>query len=274
MLKDIAPKGRSRAVRSAHRFCFLLALLAAPAPATPLQPVTIVAHRGLVKGVPENTLAAFRQSVARGITVIELDVRATRDGHLVILHDPTLDRTTDCSGRIAELSLARIKACDAGWRTHSGERIPTLAEALAFIKPTPARLLLDIKPGTPLGSVIREVRSSGSAQKMIFGLRAAKDVARIRAELPEATTLAFMPAAGDAAAFTRAGAHIIRLWSDWVEADPAIVSRTRQLGPQVWIMVGRRLPSKPAGWRALHGRMIATGAQGLITNRPDLISAP
>ena len=257
------------------RGCFLFVLAAAtPASAAPPQPVAIVAHRGLAKGVPENTLAAFRQSVARGITVIELDVRATRDGHLVILHDPTLDRTTDCSGRIAELSLARIKACDAGWRTHSGERIPTLAEALAFIKPTPARLLLDIKPGTPLGSVIREVRSSGSAEKMIFGLRTPKAVARIRAELPEAATLAFMPAAGDAAAFTRAGAHIIRLWSDWVEADPAIVSRTRQLGPQVWIMVGRRLPSKPAGWRALHGRMIATGAQGLITNRPDLISAP
>ncbi|MFL6757484.1 MAG: glycerophosphodiester phosphodiesterase [Sphingomicrobium sp.] len=257
------------------RGCFLFVLAAAtPASAAPPQPVAIVAHRGLAKGVPENTIAAFRQSVARGIAVIELDVRKTRDGHLVILHDPTLDRTTDCSGRIAELSLARIKACDAGWRTHGGERVPTLAEALAFIKPTPARLLLDIKPGTPLESVIREVRASGAAAKMIFGLRSAKDVARTRAELPEAATLAFIPGAGDAPAFTHAGAHIIRLWSDWVEADPAVVSRTRALGPDVWIMVGRGLPSKPAGWRALHRRMIATGAQGLITDRPDLISGP
>jgi glycerophosphoryl diester phosphodiesterase len=259
------------------RPCLLLAGLAcltATAPAAPPRPPTIVAHRGLAEGVPENTLTAFRQSIALGISIIELDVRVTKDGHLVILHDATLDRTTDCSGRLADLALAKVRTCDAGWPTHPGEHVPLLAEALALVKSTPVRLLLDIKPGTPLGRVLSEVRGQGAAGNVILGLRSVKEVERARAELPGATILAFMPERSDAAAFAKAGAQIIRLWSDWVEADPALVARTRAFGPQVWILIGRSLPSNNDGWRALHVRMIATGAQGLITNRPELISAP
>ena len=125
-----------------------LACLTSTALAAPPQPVTIVAHRGLAEGMPENTIAALRRSIERGLGIIELDVRTTKDGHLVILHDETLDRTTDCSGRLAELSLERIKSCDAGWPTHSGERIPTLSEVLDLAQKRPVRLLLDLKPGT------------------------------------------------------------------------------------------------------------------------------
>jgi glycerophosphoryl diester phosphodiesterase len=251
-----------------------LACLAANSTAASAESVAIVAHRGQAEGIPENTLVAFRQSVARGIAVIELDVRATQDGHLVILHDETLDRTTDCSGRIADIALAKIKICDAGWPTHAGERVPTLAEALAFARAQPVQLLLDIKNGTPLDTVIREIRANRAEEGLIIGLRRAKDIARVRAELPRVTALAFMPDVTDAAAFADAGSHIIRLWSDWVEADPALVARTRSLGPRVWVMVGRKLPKRELDWRALHVRMIAAGAQGLITDRPELISTP
>jgi glycerophosphoryl diester phosphodiesterase len=243
------------------------AMTAAPAPP---QPVTIVAHRGLAEGVPENTLAAFRQSIANGIQVIELDLRVTRDGQLVILHDLTLDRTTDCSGAVAAMRLARVKTCDAG----HGERVPTFAEVIALVQGKPVRVLADVKAGTPIGPVLKAVRQLQAERQVILGLRSPGEVARARAALPGVTILAFMPRMGDAPAFTQAGADILRLWSDWVEADSLLVDRTARLGPQVWIMVGRRLPSKPAEWKALHGRMIATGAQGLITNRPDLISAP
>lgn len=239
-------------------------------PAAPPNAVTIVAHRGLAEGVAENTMAAFRKSVARGVAVIELDVRATRDGRLVILHDETLDRTTDCSGSLAATMFSQLAACNAG----DGERIPALAEVLNFVRDKPARLLLDIKPGAPIDQVIREIRRYRVEAKVIVGLRRSRDVARVRRELPDTTTLGFMPDARDAPLFADAGAHIIRLWSDWVEADRGHVARTRALGPAVWIMVGRRLPAMERDWRALHGRMIASGAQGLITDRPDLTSAP
>ena len=247
----------------------LPALTAVPPGTSGTPQVTVVAHRGLAAGVPENTLAAFRRSVERAVPVIELDVRETADGQLVILHDETLDRTTSCSGSLAATDHAQLKACDAG----GGERVPSLADALNFIRDKPARLLLDIKQGTSLDRVIREVRTQDAAPNLIFGLRRAKDVARVRRELPGSTTLAFIPEARDAPAFAAAGANIIRLWSDWIEADPGHIPRTRALGPEVWVMVGRRLPSKEREWRALHRRMIAAGAQGLITDRPELISA-
>jgi glycerophosphoryl diester phosphodiesterase len=251
-----------------------LACLAATSAAAAPDEVTIVAHRGLAEGLPENTLAAFERSIQRGLSVIELDVRTTGDGHLVIHHDETLDRTTDCTGRLAELSLARIKSCDAGWPSHPGEQIPTLAEALEFARDRPVRLLLDIKLGTSVAAALKTVRDHRAETKVVLGLRRLTDVSQVRSETPAVNILAFMPKFADANAFAAAGAHIIRLWSDWVEKDPAIVARTRNLGSQVWIMVGRKLPKQDNDWQALHGRMISTGAEGLITNRPDLISAP
>lgn len=251
-----------------------LACLATTSAAAPTNEVTIIAHRGLAEGLPENTLAAFERSIQRGIDVIELDVRTTRDGHLVIHHDETLDRTTDCTGQLAGSSLARIKTCDAGWPSHPGEPIPTLAEALVFARDRPVRLLLDIKPGTSVPAALKSIRDHRAETKVILGLRRVTDVTQVRSETPAVTILAFMPEFADANDFAAAGAHIIRLWSDWVEADPSIVARTMKLGPQVWIMVGRKLPKQDNDWRALHGRMISTRAEGLITNRPDLIPAP
>lgn len=245
--------------------------LAAPIP-TPAQPieVTIVAHRGLAAGVPENTLAAFRQSIDRGVTTIETDLRLTKDGHLVVIHDETLDRTTNCAGRVSAIELARIKACDAG----SGERVPMLAEVLELVGDKPVRLLADVKDPAALAPVLRAVSAHRAERQVIIGLRSTEHVSRARAALPGITILANMRAIADARAFAASRVHLIRLWSDWVEKDPGLIARTRSLGPDVWVMVGRRLPSKKRDWRALHGRMIAAGAQGLITDRPDLISAP
>jgi glycerophosphoryl diester phosphodiesterase len=236
--------------------------------AAPPHPPIIIAHRGLSEGVPENTLAAFRQSIERGVPIIELDLRVTRDRKLVVMHDLTVDRTTDCSGAVADMTLARIKRCNAG----HGERVPTFEEVIALTRGTPVRILADVKYGTPIAPVLKAVRDSQVEHQVILGLRNLKFVEQARAAFPDATILAFMPSISDGPAFAKAGASIIRLWSDWAEDDPALIERTRALGPQVWIMVGRHLPKKPADWRALHARMIAGGAQGLITDRPDLVS--
>jgi len=222
---------------------------------------TIVAHRGLREDVAENTLAAFRRSIDHGVPVIELDLRVTADGELVVLHDRTLDRTTECTGKVAAMALARVEACG----------VPTFAEVIALVRGTPVRILADVKDGTPLAPVLEAVREEHAERQIILGLRSIDHVVRAHAALPETTILAFMPRVGDAPAFAKAGAHIIRLWSDWVEADPPLVAHTRALGPQVWILVGPHPPATQSAWRALHARMLRLDPDGLITDRPEWV---
>ncbi|MCL6482167.1 MAG: glycerophosphodiester phosphodiesterase [Firmicutes bacterium] len=110
----------------------------------------VIAHRGASGHAPENTLAAFRRAVELGAQFIETDLRLTRDSHLVALHDETLDRTTSGHGRVEDYTLAELRALDAGaWFApeFAGERIPTLAEILAFSHEHDIGFYLEIKPG-------------------------------------------------------------------------------------------------------------------------------
>ena len=96
----------------------------------------IFAHRGRKGTHPENTLASFKEAVRVGSDGIELDVHLTKDGHLVVIHDETVDRTTNGTGEIRNLTLAEIKAMDAGsWfhNKYAGEKIPTLEEVLLLL---------------------------------------------------------------------------------------------------------------------------------------------
>lgn len=86
----------------------------------------IIAHRGLTSAAPENTVAAFQAAVDAGADGVELDVRLSRDGEVVVLHDPGLERTTNGTGPAARRTLAELKQFDIGGL--SGERIPTLGE--------------------------------------------------------------------------------------------------------------------------------------------------
>jgi glycerophosphoryl diester phosphodiesterase len=117
---------------------------------------TVIGHRGAAGEAPENTLPSFARALAAGAAILESDVHLTRDAVPVLLHDDVVERTTDGSGRVAELALAELQALDAGHhfspdsgRTHPfrsrGVRVPTLAQALAAF-PT-ARFNLELKDG-------------------------------------------------------------------------------------------------------------------------------
>lgn len=107
-----------------------------------------IAHRGYRAMYPENTLAAFRAAVEAGVQMIELDACLSKDRKVVVIHDDTLDRTTDGSGRVCDFSLAELKQLDAGsWfdSGFAGERIPTLAEVLDMVLPH-VTVNIEIKP--------------------------------------------------------------------------------------------------------------------------------
>ena len=104
----------------------------------------LTGHRGAAKLEPENTLLSIQKAIDLGVDQIEIDVHLTRDQHLVVIHDATVDRTTDGRGAIADFTLAEVKQLDAG----KGERIPTLQEVIDLVR---GKVILQIElkgPGT------------------------------------------------------------------------------------------------------------------------------
>lgn len=117
--------------------------------ASPLALPRLIGHRGARNSAPENTLAGIRQGRREGATWVEFDVKLTADGHAILMHDETLDRTTDGRGPVRAMTLADIRRLDAGirfgpaWR---GERVPTLAETLMLLAELDMGFNLEIKP--------------------------------------------------------------------------------------------------------------------------------
>jgi len=109
----------------------------------------IIAHRGASADAPENTLAAFQLARQRGAAMVELDIHQTKDRRLVVLHDPTLTRTTGVRATVADCSLADLADLDAGsWIAprFAGQRVPTLEAALAALGPRMA-VNIELKSG-------------------------------------------------------------------------------------------------------------------------------
>jgi glycerophosphoryl diester phosphodiesterase len=115
-----------------------------------------VAHRGYSAVAPENTLPALTAAVLAGASHVEFDVRTTADGVPVVIHDRTVDRTTNGSGHVWDLSLLEVLSLDAGsWFSpaYAGVRVPTLAETLDLLAAPGPDLLLEIKPPATLDQI-------------------------------------------------------------------------------------------------------------------------
>jgi len=197
----------------------------------------IVAHRGASMERPEGTLAAIRRSIEVGATAVEVDIRTSSDGELFLLHDATLDRTTNGKGDASLLSLAALQKFDAGsWfdEMYKGEKIPSLKEAAAVCRGK-IDLLLDLKEqGEDYDrKVVGIIREHGDPARTIVGVRSVAQVKRFRELLPEAKQLALIPEVDDIEAFAKAGADVIRLWPKWLEAGDQPVERVRATGKRL-----------------------------------------
>jgi glycerophosphoryl diester phosphodiesterase len=114
----------------------------------------VIAHRGASAYEPENTLRAFDLAIKQGAQMIELDLHLTRDNRVVVIHDPTLDHTTNLQGCVRELTLSDIKLADAG----NGEQVPTLEETLELTKGK-VQLYLEIKDPAAAAETLRVIRN-------------------------------------------------------------------------------------------------------------------
>jgi glycerophosphoryl diester phosphodiesterase len=136
-------------------------------------PPLVVGHRGLLNDAPENTLASMRACIALGVG-IELDVRRSKDGALIVLHDATVDRTTDGKGKASDFTVAELKKLDAGTKFDArlaGERIPTLDEVFALRAQAPAGagiIAVDLKEADTEGDVVRLAEKHKVLDRLVF----------------------------------------------------------------------------------------------------------
>jgi glycerophosphoryl diester phosphodiesterase len=250
------------------------------APAHPL----VIAHRGGMYLWPENTVHAFEQAVALGADMLELDLRTTADHVIVVLHDPTVDRTTDGTGAVRELTVERLKALDAAYRWSplegqgfpyrgQGLTVPTLEEVFEAVPG--ARFNLEIKQTEPtlvprLCEMIRRFRAQNRVLVASFQDDAVRE---FRRACPEVATSA---TPNEARAFVAL----------------KLLPGTPYVPPAKALQVPERLGSLPVLTRSLvrsahtanlqvHAftindaddmqRLITLGVDGIVTDRPDLM---
>ncbi|WP_282692554.1 glycerophosphodiester phosphodiesterase family protein [Streptomyces sp. CC208A] len=244
-------------------------LVSAPAPAAPAPTaLTVIAHRGASSAAPENTLVAGEVARRGGAEWIESDVRPSRDGVPYVMHDATVDRTTDGTGPVRSLTSAQLDALDAGsWfaPAYAGARVPTLAAQLADLRVRGGRLLLEVKgwhSRAEVERIVRDVREQRMADRVVvqsFDAASLRQVRELAPELPLALLRDRLDA--DPVAVARelglTGYHV----SDGaLSARPGVVAELRAAGVavNVWTV------DDPARWRVLAG----LGVDGVITDRP------
>ena len=239
----------------------------------------VVAHRGYSPGMPENTIAAFRHAIGTGVYAIELDLRATADGQPVVMHDPTVDRTTNGSGAVAAMTLDQIRALDAGSKTapaFAGEHVPSFADALSLVGPSGAKLVIDVKTShnMQLADVIRLIREHGMIDRVIVGVRTLEDLRQVKAAEPRIATLAFIPTPLSIDAFADAGADGIRLWSDWIAPDSVrqgLIAAVRARGKTLWITAGHAVPKEGARLQTFHQWLACAPVDVILADRADVL---
>ena len=268
---------------------------AMPAPARRLRRPYVVhdkplffAHRGGSLLAPENTITAFEQGVAFGADALELDIQTTSDGELVVIHDPTVDRTTNGTGPVASYTLEKLHSLDAGYRLSldggstypfrgQGNTIPTLRQV--FERFPQMRINIDLKESTPareqrLWELIREYQVYDRV------LVASGDL-----HLP---IIRFRQLAGGRVA-TSASAQEIRafFWffrayaSRWLRPPydalqvPEMYGNIRIVSP-AFVKAAHRLGLDVHVWtvdeRSAMERLLALGVNGIMTDRPDILA--
>ena len=205
-----------------------------------------IAHRGASFYEPENTLRAFKRAMEMGCDGIELDVRKSKDGKIVVIHDETVDRTTNGKGRVSEMTLEELKKLDAG----KGEKIPLLEEVLQQVN-SPL-YFVEVKEGGYESEIVNLVRNLGKIDEVVFVSSNQESLKRI----------------GESG-----GRHLGLILTSLVKAKFEYILPHFSLVNR--ITVSQFKGSKIIPWvindiESLE-RMIGLGVDGIVTDKPDLM---
>lgn len=254
----------------------------------------MVAHRGASSEIAEHTARAYEKAIEQGADAVECDIRLTKDGHLVCVHDPTLSRTSDGRGRVSEVTLDEMKDLDfSSWRTELPataddliserpvETLPVLAfdDLLELVvnTPRPLRLFVETKHPTRFGGLVEEQLVASLAQHglhepedprqspitvMSFATTAVRRVHALAPNLPTVQLYRSVPPLRRDGTLAR-GIHIVGADIETVRKHPGYVQRVHNQGNRCYVWT----VDEPDDVELV----LALGVEGIITNRPAMV---
>jgi glycerophosphoryl diester phosphodiesterase len=269
----------------------VLALLAESVPDHPFfdhhDGVLVMAHRGGRGLWPENTFYAFERAVELGVDVLEMDVRSTKDGALVVMHDHTVDRTTDGTGPIQDFTLAELEELDAGynWSDDDGQTfpfrgqgiaVPTVAEVLAAFPDVPMNI--EIKQSQPpiAASLCQMIRDYGMTEWVLVASFDTNTIKEFRTACPEVATTA-----GEDEVRILFGLNLAFLGA--IYSPPAEAVQVPEYSGDLHVVTRRFVHTAHARNMEVHvwtvndsddmQRFLDLGVDGMITDHPDRLLA-
>lgn len=247
----------------------------------------IFAHRGGGGNAPENTLEAFRNSIANGADILEIDIRATSDGELVVFHDSTTDRTTNFPAKVSELSLSELKQLDAGHNFSvdggktfpfrgKGVRVSTLNEVLDAFPQMNFNIEQKHADLSSIGVVCSTLRERNMTSRVVFGSFRQEVLEQFRRECPEVSTSAGMSEVLAFTAFQKFG-----LGESYSPQMHALQIPEKLGGVSIvtknFIETAHKLNLKVHVWTINNPddmkRLLDLGVDGIMTDYPDRLSA-
>lgn len=220
--------------------------------------IYVVGHRGAMGVMPENTIKGFQYAINLGVDYVECDVHLSRDAQLIVMHDTTVERTTDGHGAIRDLTAARIRSLDAG----GGEQVPTLDEVLETVRHE-VHLLIELKGVGVEQAAVEAVKAHGMEDEVTFSsfvldrlaaVRAMGDQYRVRAILPNPTEFELARAVEMQA---------VGIDVQYRNVCFRVIETAHEMGLEV-------LAWNPDTWHEQE-TMIALGVDGVSSNRPDIL---
>lgn len=237
---------------------------------------TVFAHRGGAALAPENTLLAFETGLAAGADGLELDVRLSRDGVAVLMHDPALDRTTDGTGPVDQLTAAELAALDAGFHFERdgsfpfrgrGLGVPSLRDVLDRHRGT--SIIIELKASDPIlaKAVVGDIHAAGAAGRVIVGSFQKGALEAVRALDPLIRTGAGMDDVRSGLDGVKVkpvfdAFQVPEVYAGTRVVTPAFIARAHDAGINVMVWTVNQEDDMR--------RLLDWGVDGLITDRPDL----
>ncbi|MDE3050500.1 MAG: glycerophosphoryl diester phosphodiesterase [Nitrospirota bacterium] len=215
-----------------------------------------IGHRGAAGHAPENTLASVEKAISLGADLVEVDVQRTSDGHLVIIHDKRVDRTTNGAGLVAGMSLCALRELDAG----AGQRIPTVEELLRIAEGQ-VGLILELKVNGLAEQVCKTVRLSGFTGQVIYASFIHDEVRSIREADPRTMTMALFGRLPHDPVMVAQNAKATHIGFSYITVTKPLVETCHHRGLVVFVYtVNDRQDIK---------EVMSLGVDGIVSDFPD-----